>query len=466
MGKDSTSNKLHKGISEQNKSTRAYCLQQAKKLKREMRSLMKRRMALLEDIAKEQGKRPLTISEGEKAAIIILEKDLYEEKEVQKAVDYLKSNPDSLGNLKTLSESDVFRIGMIVKSSPGTTPKETDKIKAELLEAKKTVPHRTALALTMKPLYYRAKKAGVLDEIFPKRERRKMGELKEIAETFNDREKLRKIVEERGIKTVADFIRKLDYGADVYQHSKEVRKLLSSVLKEVKSASEKKEKCPEPGPPSAVLTIEDIVKSALTVLDCCTEENMKKAVDFIGNSGGEFDLSTQEGIQKIENMVLEIMGKRSAKKAAPGETVPLHYVLTRIKETRGIEPFAEKGFMVGGAYIESIMKREKMDEGAVKGYLYSIIHGFKLGTAKAAIGTNSFPERHVIANIKNICGSCLNGNVRKPSKIVKFLLSRGIASRPKNGSVIALENKIEEININWRPVIRVLFEQHKEILSR
>ncbi len=480
MGNDSASNKLHKCIAEQNKSTRAYCLQQAKKLKKKMEkeicSLMKKRAVLLEDAVKMEAARPLTISEAEKSAIIVLEKDLYDEKEVQKAVDYLRSNPDSLEKLGALSDSDVFKIGMIVKSSSGTAseaPKdkktdEKEKIRAELLEARKTVPHRTALALTMKTLYSRAKKAGILDEVFPKRERRKMGELHKIAEMLNDREKLRKVVKERGIRTVVDFMCRLEDGADVYQHSKEIRKLLSSVLKEVKSTHETKKekvKCSEPGPASRILTLEEVVKGTLTVLDCCTEENLRIATGFVKNSGN-YDLSSQEGIQKIENMVLEFIGKKSEKKPAPGKTVPLHDVMEQIKNSGDVEPFNEKGFTIGGAYIKAIMKREGLDESAVKGYIYSIIHGFKLGTAKAAIGTNYFPERYIFSNIQHSKNDNLNGNAKKPSKVVDFLVKKQIAYKPMNAKKISLENKIENIDINWRPLMRVLFEQHKKIISR
>ena len=132
--------KKARGLIEQSKSERTYSLEKARRTlhdaKVKTRALMKKRLTLLEGIADEQKKRPMTISEAEKAAIIILEKDLYKEKEVQKALEYLDSHLDELDEAN-LDSADALKVGMILgKGAAAIITDQEEKPPVELSKTK------------------------------------------------------------------------------------------------------------------------------------------------------------------------------------------------------------------------------------------------------------------------------------------------------------------------------------------
>jgi len=288
-------------------------------LKRHKERAVKEQIELLENIAKEDSARPLSISKAEKAAIIILdgEKKLYDEKEIQEAKDYLRKNPENLDEPKFISDADVLKVSMLAGGLSAPKEKEVKKqekeekqlekkpakelkamedkellkyakkymkkstavtqdnlakeypelvavlsnrkilekvvfTKEQVAEIRKQlkitkeegIPNRTALALIRAPLHTKALRAGILDEFYPEMERSKAGERqKYIEDNFGTEEKLMKIVEEHDVRTVRDFLCKVEYGANAYASNKQVRAILRKVLdaRAAKPAAEKPE---------------------------------------------------------------------------------------------------------------------------------------------------------------------------------------------------------------------------------
>lgn len=251
---------------------------QVENLNQSMRDLVRERVVQLEELAKSE-KEVAPLSKTAIAALIVKEKEHYGEKAVRDAENYLKPHISELETMNSddalkigITGLDILRISMAARDSPAEAPQmkkktketkpktkvpqkkkekeevtedEKDKIRADMQKAREEgFTNRTQLAMLRRSLFNRAKKAGVIDEVFPQKEKT-VGLIKLIRELSTNEKKLREIVLAYNVRAAKDFMLKVPDGAQIYSHAKFNRKLLQSVLKSL--AKERPEEREMPG---------------------------------------------------------------------------------------------------------------------------------------------------------------------------------------------------------------------------